>query len=149
MKKKIISIPPVYFLVSLVTLFLLHFLVPGMNRIPFPFTLCGIPFLFSGIFFIFGAHRSLTLSATPVNFARSTSLIKDGLYRRSRNPMYLGFVLFLLGLSLWSGNVLALVCPVFMFLILDRMFIPYEEEKMTGTFGKEYLEYKQLVRRWL
>jgi protein-S-isoprenylcysteine O-methyltransferase Ste14 len=63
--------------------------------------------------------------------------------------MYVGFVIFVTGLSVLSGNILALLWPVFFFIVLDRMFIPYEEEKMENTFGPEYLEYKRKVRRWL
>ena len=63
--------------------------------------------------------------------------------------MYVGFVVFLIGCSILSGNILSALCPLILFLILDRMFIPYEEEKMEATFGEEYLEYKRRVRRWL
>lgn len=122
---------------------------PAMNWIPFPFTLIGLLILGFGIGFIVGARLSLKAHVTPVTFAPSTCLIIEGLYRRSRNPMYVGFVAFLLGLSVYSGNVLTLLCPLFMFLVLDRMFIPYEEEKMAASFGQDYLNYKQRVRRWL
>ena len=63
--------------------------------------------------------------------------------------MYVGFVVFLIGCSVLSGNILSALCPLIFFLILDRMFIPYEEEKMEAAFGEEYLEYKRSVRRWL
>ncbi len=63
--------------------------------------------------------------------------------------MYLGFVVFLIGVSILSGNILALLCPALLFCILNWMFIPYEEEKMESTFHREYLDYKQSVRRWL
>lgn len=61
----------------------------------------------------------------------------------------MGFVSFLIGCSLLSGNILSLLCPPAFFLVLDRMFIPYEEEKMENTFGEKYLAYKKRVRRWL
>ena len=63
--------------------------------------------------------------------------------------MYVGFVAFLIGLSILSGNILALLCPLFFFFVLDWTFIPYEEEKMENAFAREYVEYKQRVRRWL
>ena len=148
MKKKIISIPPVYLFACLIMQFVVPRLFPVMNLIPFPFTLIGLPFLATGIFFILGAHQSLRKHATPVTFAPSTCLIREGVYRHSRNPMYLGFLALLAGLSIWSGNVLTLFCPVFMFLVLDRMFIPFEEEKMAASFGETYLNYRQSVRRW-
>jgi protein-S-isoprenylcysteine O-methyltransferase Ste14 len=63
--------------------------------------------------------------------------------------MYVGFVAFLIGCSILSGNILSSCCPVFFFCVLQWMFIPYEEEKMENTFGIAYLEYKRKVRRWL
>ena len=146
---KIISIPPVYLFACLAIQFLLPRLFPDMDLMPFPFLLVGIGLLALGIFLIFGAHWSLKKHATTVTFAPSTCLIREGLYRHSRNPMYLGFVALLAGLSLCSGNVLTLFCPVFMFVVLNRMFIPFEEEKMTSSFGETYLNYRQSVRRWL
>ncbi len=149
MKHKIISIPPVYFFICIVGIVLLRLLVPKMNWIRFPFTLGGVPFVGGGAYWIGRAHRSLTQHATPVTFAPSTCIIEEGLYHHSRNPMYVGFVLFLIGCSILSGNILALLGPLIFFVVLDRMFVPYEEEKMENTFGKEYLDYKQRVRRWL
>ena len=146
---RIISIPPVYLFASLAVQLLLSRLFPVMDLIPFPFTLIGIAFFAMGILLILGAHWSLRKHATPVNFAPSTCLVQGGIYRQSRNPMYLGFIALLAGLSLWSGNILTLFCPVFMFVVLDRMFIPYEEEKMVSSFGEMYLNYRQSVRRWL
>ncbi len=63
--------------------------------------------------------------------------------------MYVGFVVFLVGSSILTGNILTLICPAFLFCVLNWMFIPYEEEKMENTFGGQYLAYKQKVRRWL
>ena len=149
MKRKIVSIPPVYFLAGIIITLMLHVLVPSLNWIGFPITLGGVVFLGAGTYWIARAHRLLTQHATPVTFALSTCIIREGLYHYSRNPMYVGFVVFLLGCSVLSGNILSVSCPLIFFVVLDRMFIPYEEEKMECTFGKEYLEYKRKVRRWL
>ncbi len=149
MKHKIISIPPVYFLTCIIITLLLHVRVSSLNWIGFPFTLVGVAFLGAGTYWIGRAHRLLTQHATPVTFAPSTCIIQGGLYQYSRNPMYVGFVVFLFGCSVLSGNVLSVLSPLCFFAVLDRMFIPYEEEKMERTFGKEYLEYRRKVRRWL
>jgi protein-S-isoprenylcysteine O-methyltransferase Ste14 len=55
----------------------------------------------------------------------------------------------LIGCSVLSGNILSVLSPLCFFVVLDRMFIPYEQEKMESTFGKEHLEYRRKVRRWL
>ena len=62
---------------------------------------------------------------------------------------YVGFVVFLIGCSVLSGSILSVLSPLCFFVVLDRMIIPYEEEKMERTFGKEYLGYRRKVRRWL
>jgi protein-S-isoprenylcysteine O-methyltransferase Ste14 len=149
MKQKIVSTPPTYFLACVIGTGLLRFLVPQMNWIHFPFALFGVLFLGVGAYLVGGAYRLLTRHATPVTFAPSTCIIQEGLYRRSRNPMYVGFVILQAGLSILSGNILALLWPVLFFLVIARMFIPYEEEKMEKSFGRDYLQYKQKVRRWL
>jgi protein-S-isoprenylcysteine O-methyltransferase Ste14 len=149
MKHKIISIPPVYFLTCIIITLLLHVLVSSLNWIGFPFTLVGVAFLGADTYWLARAHRLLTQHATPVTFAPSTCIIQGGLYQYSQNPMYVGFVVFLIGCSVLSGNILSVLSPLCFFVVLDRMFIPYEEEKMESTFGKEYLEYRRKVRRWL
>jgi protein-S-isoprenylcysteine O-methyltransferase Ste14 len=149
MKHKIISIPPVYFLTCIIITLLLHVLISSLNWIGFPFTLVGVAFLGAGTYWIARAHRLLTQHATAVKFAPSTCIFQGGLYQYSRNPMYVGFVVFLFGCSVLSGNILSVLSPLCFFVVLDRMFIPNEEEKMERTFGKEYLEYRRKVRRWL
>ncbi len=149
MKHSIISIPPVYFLTCIIITLLLHFRVSSLNWIGFPFTLVGVAFLGAGTYWIARAHRLLTQHATAVTFAPSTCIIQGGLYHYSRNPMYVGFGVFLIGCSVLSGSILSVLSPLCFFVVLDRMFIPYEEEKMESTFGKEYLEYRRKVRRWL
>jgi protein-S-isoprenylcysteine O-methyltransferase Ste14 len=148
MKHKIVSIPPVYLFVCIVATVLLRVLVPGMNWIEFPFTLAGAAFLCAGAYWIACARLSLARHSTPVNFAPSTCVIEEGVYNYSRNPMYVGFVIFLTGCSILSGNILSFLCPAFFFGVLNWMFIPYEEEKMEIAFGEKYLEYKKRVRRW-
>ena len=63
--------------------------------------------------------------------------------------MYLGFVLLLLGLAILLGSIVALIAPAAMFITLEKIFIPTEEKNLLGAFGKEYLDYKKKVRRWL
>ncbi len=67
----------------------------------------------------------------------------------SRNPMYLGMLMMLIGSSFLVGTIPSLFAPVAFFLIIDKVFIPYEEEKLVETFGAEYSYYAQKVRRWI
>jgi SAM-dependent methyltransferase len=68
---------------------------------------------------------------------------------KTRNPMYTGMTILLFGFSIFSTNVLALFLPLFFMTIVRLIFIKREEQLMFETFGKEYLEYKKKVRRWI
>lgn len=72
-----------------------------------------------------------------------------GPYRFSRNPMYLGMVLMLLGLALYAGTPPFSVSALVYFAILNFFICPYEEDKLFHAFGVEYLQYRNRVRRWL
>jgi protein-S-isoprenylcysteine O-methyltransferase Ste14 len=79
----------------------------------------------------------------------SRHLVVEGPFRYTRNPMYLGMVLLLVGLALSLGSVSPWgVIPVFNWMI-GRNIIPVEEAMMTQTFGPKYEQYRQQVRRWI
>lgn len=79
----------------------------------------------------------------------SEHITKAGPYRFSRNPMYLGMVLMMLGLALYVGTVPFYLSALAYFLILNFVFCPYEEKKLTAAFGEEYIRYKGRIRRWI
>ena len=81
--------------------------------------------------------------------AATTTLITDDIYRFTRNPMYLGIVLMLLGLAVATGGVFFYAAAVCFFAIIDHAFCPYEERKLHRTFGASFTAYAQSVRRWL
>jgi protein-S-isoprenylcysteine O-methyltransferase Ste14 len=77
------------------------------------------------------------------------SVVESGPYRFTRNPMYLGTVIFLLGLFFVARSWYFLIPPVFFFTLLNSILIPFEEELMHRTFGDSYDNYCRRVRRWL
>lgn len=80
---------------------------------------------------------------------QASALVTDGPYRYSRNPMYLGMALLVLGFALALGSVGALLgVPVFM-LAVQWLFILPEEQRLEGLFGEAYRSYCRRVRRWL
>ena len=88
-------------------------------------------------------------TVNPIAPEQAQSLVTTGLYRISRNPMYLGMTLVLTGLALLLGNVLTLLIPIiFMGSITYTQIIP-EEEILTQKFGREYLEYKRSTPRFI
>ena len=81
--------------------------------------------------------------------AHTSRLLTSGVYRFSRNPMYLGMVSMLLGLALLIGSPPFYLAAVCYFVVLDFVFCPYEESKLLKTFGREFSDYRARVRRWL
>ncbi|QBF31297.1 isoprenylcysteine carboxylmethyltransferase family protein [Thalassococcus sp. S3] len=92
----------------------------------------------------FRKHRTTVIPhETPSN------LIQSGIFSRSRNPIYLGDALILLGLILYWDAVLALpLVPIFVWVIERRFVIP-EENRMRRTFRAEFARYESKVRRWI
>ena len=87
---------------------------------------------------------------TEVNsFDKPTILVTEGLFRISRHPMYLGFVVLLIGVAIMLGSLTGFLAPVAMFITLATIFIPFEEKGCEETFGQAYLDYKRRVRCWL
>ena len=122
-----------------------------------PNTLLYMPYkLVAGVCIILGFTGMITAwmqfkkSDTAVRPTAETSrIIMNGMYRYSRNPMYLGMFLILLGTSFIMGTLPSMVAPAVFFLIIDKFFIPYEEEKLLLSFGDSYNEYMMATRRWL
>jgi len=81
--------------------------------------------------------------------AETSQIIMNGMYRYSRNPMYLGMFLILLGTSFIMGTLPSIAAPAVFFLIIDKFFIPYEEAKLLLSLGDSYKEYMLATRRWL
>ncbi len=76
-------------------------------------------------------------------------LITDGLYRFTRNPMYLGMLLMLVGVATWFGTAPFFAAAAAFFLIIQVVFCPYEERKLLAAFGADYSAYLIEVRRWI
>jgi len=93
--------------------------------------------------------RFLRAKTGVVPFSESTTLITEGFYKYTRNPMYVGMNSFLLGLMLILQNPLNIFFLIIFFFVVRNMFVLKEEVQMEETFGEDYLTYKRKVRRWL
>lgn len=94
----------------------------------------------------FGIAKTTINPHKPQN---ASALVRSGIYRVTRNPMYLGLLLVLSGWALNLGNPWALAGPVFFKLYIDRFQIVPEERVLTAKFGAEYADYVAKVRRWI
>lgn len=95
------------------------------------------------------AFRSRDTTINPLRPHRARTLVCHGIYRYSRNPMYLGQLIFLAAWAIWLGNAIAFAgLPVFV-IYLTRFQIQPEERILAEKFGDDYADYVQSVRRWL
>ena len=75
-------------------------------------------------------------------------LITTGPFRISRNPMYLGMLIWLIGLAVLLGTLTPFLFPALFFLLANLLIIPLEEKDLEGKAGEEFSEYRRHVRRW-
>lgn len=81
--------------------------------------------------------------------ARTDRLVTSGVYRFTRNPMYLGIIAMLLAVAILVGTFPFYLAAAAYFVVINNVFCPYEESKLTEAFGDTYASYKRRVRRWL
>jgi len=148
MNKK--TLPLTYVLISIILMLALHFLFPIIKVVASLWRLLGLVPLACGIALNLMADQAFNRVNTTVKpFQKSTALITEGAFRVSRNPMYLGFVLILIGVALLMGSLTPyIVIPIFA-ILMDRIFIRVEERMLEETFGQAWLEYAGKVRRWI
>ena len=95
------------------------------------------------------SFRRARTTVNPMNPGAATTLVVSGIYRFTRNPMYLGFLFFLLGGLAWLGNPLALIAAPAWVMYLNRFQIVPEERALRARFGAEFIAYAARVPRWL
>jgi protein-S-isoprenylcysteine O-methyltransferase Ste14 len=89
-------------------------------------------------------------AGTPIRpTVQAVSLVTSGPFRLSRNPMYLGIVVMLLGVALLVGSWPMLIPPLGFFVLMSQVFIPLEEQRLRQVFGEAYDSDTRRVRRWI
>lgn len=143
-------IPPVLFIVAAVLMLFIHQYWPAVQLISAPYRLFGLPVLAVGLG-VSAWHKQLfkRLGTNFNTFAEPGILVTEGMFRFSRNPMYLGFAIALLGLFVLLGSLTPLIIVLGFIIITDRWYIRIEEKAMLHKFGNQYFDYKKRVRRWL
>jgi protein-S-isoprenylcysteine O-methyltransferase Ste14 len=142
--------PPLVYLVSIALGLVLHFVWP------IPLLPRGVRPLFGGLLvllaiglFVF-AVRTFRTAGTPVPGNRpTTTIVRTGPYRFSRNPIYLAFSLLQLGIALWVNSLWLAVTLVAAVALMSLVVIPKEERYLERRFPSEYPLYRASVRRWL
>ncbi|UJW81164.1 methyltransferase family protein [Hydrogenophaga sp. SL48] len=95
------------------------------------------------------AFRRAKTTVNPVKASQASSLVVQGVYRYTRNPMYVGLLLALLAWAVFLANPFSLSWVVLFVLYITRFQIIPEERVLTSLFGAEYEAYKGRVRRWV
>lgn len=129
---------------------LLQGFLPLYQYVQPPLAYAGVVFVFLGIA-ISAVSADLFVKADTglLPFEDATALVTAGLFRFTRNPMYLGMFLMVFGAAFLMGSIGALI-PLLMFVLIIRYnFVAGEERFMEAAFGQQYLDYKSKVRRWI
>ena len=141
--------PPAAFLAALLLALALAALVGG-PPLPFWARLTGPALVLAGM----ALHRAATLrlrdAATTVEPERlPSSLVVDGPFGRTRNPMYLAGTIILVGVALAVGDYASMMVPPLWAAAAGTWFIAEEERTLGLLFGSEYHGYRERVRRWI
>jgi len=107
--------------------------------------LAGVATAISGVI----AFRRAKTTVNPLKPETSSSLVTSGIYRLTRNPMYVGLAVLLLGWAVFLTSAWTLPGPLVFALYMTRFQIMPEERVLMGLFGATYSEYQARVRRWL
>jgi protein-S-isoprenylcysteine O-methyltransferase Ste14 len=142
--------PPTLFYMCIIFMVLSAWLWPVKTMIGFPFRLIGIVPLCLGLgLAAWGSRKFDEVGTTIKTFDEPSRLVTDGLFRYTRNPIYLGFGLALLGVWTVLG-ALSPVLGVFVFVaVTDLWYIRFEERKLAERFGREFEAYRARTRRWI
>ncbi|NNC69291.1 MAG: isoprenylcysteine carboxylmethyltransferase family protein [Flavobacteriaceae bacterium] len=122
-----------------------HFNFEYQNEMSLILLLIGV---ILGILAIYSFRKAQT-TVDPLSPEKATSLVKSGIYKYSRNPMYLALLFVLLAFLVRLGNLYNLIVIVLYIVFITEFQIKPEEKALTSLFGKHYLKYKMEVRRWI
>ena len=88
-------------------------------------------------------------TVNPIQFEEVNKLVTSGIFKYSRNPMYLGMLMIILSISIFYLNIFSMLTPFLFILWINKFQIKREEDFLTEKFGEEYLSYKKKTRRWI
>jgi len=148
----IILPPPLIFFAFLGAGFLLDYLIPcKLFKLPREARLiCSAVLAGISFYFALGSIIVLLRNKTPFDPSKPTvTIVRQGPFQLSRNPMYLSLLLLLAGIAVFTGSLWMCLAVPALWIVLDISAVRPEEEYLERNFGGRYLEYKAKVRRWL
>lgn len=144
-------LPPALFVLFAIAMGIICWGFEFTHTILFPYNMVGIPLLLGGIILAQASKNVFVTTGTNVHtFDDPDTMITEGFYRYSRNPMYLGFVIAIIGIAiLYQGSLSSFGMAFLFFVITDRWYVRFEEDAMFKKFGAAYTSYTQRTRRWI
>ena len=119
--------------------------VPYKHSISILLLLAGTLILINPVFKFIKSKTTVN----PVKFAKVNKLVTSGIFKYSRNPMYLGMILIIISTTIFYLNYYSVITPFIFYFWINRFQIKREEIFLKEKFGKEYLLYKSKTRRWI
>lgn len=148
-----LKIPPIgTFAIAMLGIWASAQYVPQCSfELPLTWGVFGVCFIASGIFGLSALWGFWQVKTTvdPTKPEKANQIVERGIYRVSRNPMYMGLLWLLIGETYWYGNVLGIVVSGGFVYFMNRFQIIPEERILARKFNDNYLAYKTRVRRWL
>lgn len=148
---KTIKIPPPILVIILTSL--VYFSSTKLELIYLPYRqIVSVIILIIGLIVIVSPVVDFIKSKTtvnPVKFKNVNRLVTTGIYRYSRNPMYLGMILIIISTTVYYLNFLSVFSPLIFYIWINKFQINREEIFLEEKFGSEYLKYKSKTRRWI
>lgn len=149
MVKRIIY-PPIWLVIGFVAIFALNEASVGPRFTSTAGQIVGGIVIFLGLCLLLLAGTLFKRAGTDlVPFQNVSALVTTGVYRMTRNPMYLGMATVLLGTAITVGIAAAIVVPIVFMVIIQFRFILPEETMLRGIFPEDFSEYCTRVRRWI
>ena len=115
-------------------------------------TLLSIIMLFIGILIliipVFNFVKSKT-TIDPIKFKKVNNLVTSGIYKYSRNPMYLGLLMVIISTSIFYLNIFSIITPFIFYFWMNRFQIKREENFLAEKFGQKYISYKSKTKKWI
>jgi len=144
--------PPIYMLLMATVMWGLDYYYPVIDLLTTPWNRLGLIVIF---FAMFADGMSLLqflrvhTTINPIHPEKTKTLVTTGMYRFTRNPMYVGLLLVLIGWGIILGSLMPFfVLPIFITILTIEQIIP-EERILEQKFGQQYRDYKASVNRWL
>jgi len=143
-------IPPYLLFVSILLIIILHLLLPVLFIVTRPWNYAGVVLIILGLIIAKIVSKSFDKAKTEIHtFKTPKQMVTSGLFQYSRNPIYLGFTIVLIGLNVLLGSLTPFLILILFVVITDQWYIPFEEKNMEDQFGDQYRHYRKQVRRWV